>query len=68
MRVKTYDANTLDDLYMKLKQDGHQIWGHDDILNYACQPQNAFEYMLIRDELSRRGNTEEEITEMFSID
>lgn len=66
--VKTYEAETLEALYELLKEDGHQIWGYDDILDYACNPQNAFEYIMIRNELLRRGNTEQEIEDLFSLD
>ena len=68
MRVKTYDALTLELLYEQLKADGHQIRGYKDVQDFSYLPDNAFEYVLIRDELKRRGNTDTEIDEMFCLD
>ena len=68
LRVKLYEAPTLDKLYELLKSDGHQIRGYKDVLDFSYRPDNAFEYVLIRDELKRRGNTDEEIEKMFSLD
>lgn len=65
-RVRTYTAPTIEGIFDQLRADGHQIWGKD-ILDYACPPTNALEYVLMRAQLEREGVTPEEIERLFSL-
>lgn len=60
MRLHNYEAETLEELYKKIKADGWQVWGHKDHLDYY-RPHNALEYLILRDVLLAQGMSEDEI-------
>jgi len=57
-----YEPETLEELYAQLKADGHQIWGKDDILDYA-HPDSAWELLMIGEVMKARGYSDQEISE-----
>ena len=62
-----YKAATIDELVAKLRADGHQIWGADDLFSYVGPPKNALEYILMRNELKSQGYSDDEIAQEFSL-
>ena len=65
-KIEVHSAPTIEGVYDQLRAAGHQIWGKD-ILDYALPPDNAFEYVLIRELMRRRGVSESDIEAAFRL-
>lgn len=55
-----YEASTPEGIIDQLKTNGHEVLG-EDVLDYAGSPRTAFEYLLIKEVLTNRGFTDDEI-------